>query len=677
MATVLTAAAQTSDEVSTDMDQDRETLNAGSEPEDWSGRYSQSLEDRLDLARKLEAAETKANALVSEIKLVSAEAEALRRIIENSGLAEALKQMPPKSKLSAFLNDLDSLPSASSLAINQKGQITTSALDYDSKDEVWAPPPISKASVHFKLVGSFLVMGSLSFKVEVDVSRLLVINDTLPVSTGPGHLPLFYYTMRKLMEVTGSYCHRDIRIDLFPSPPKLILTKQPSHLPKKFTITTDNVCNTKLYHKTDDFNSSRHKSRLSTSSSVPSDISGKMMPSPQSMNHSPQGTKRNLLDASSRPLQQQQPAPAASSQQQQQQQPIVPSSAATSRKSSTSNVHDPNSPLPPNSLAWTDIIRTRYPHFQRSTVQTSKHAREFIETRKIPFYRVTPTHSLGRSKPTYAIPPDMHKDFLEYFEEKFGVLGVLGRRRVGGDILSGMPGFDDSSAGSVVVNAGVSMNGGGGGGGGSSVGAGEEEDEEAAAAAAAGSGSGSGGAVEPGVSASEFDSSASDKGKGKRKSAAAAAAASLGQASSLSSAAATPVVVASSKKRVVKEEEDGDFAAGGEVTKKPSKSAKISSVSKSGLSLTRYNAIVNKMMPEFKSLSNEARLAIKRGVKQFLQHEMGSDFEECLMMTAADNGQASKPTYGVPEHLVPSFQQWLHVELSKCFPSAVILAPPA
>ncbi|KAI8614523.1 hypothetical protein BC830DRAFT_1126908 [Chytriomyces sp. MP71] len=41
----------------------------------------------------------------------------------------------------------------------------------------------------------------------------------------------------------------------------------------------------------------------------------------------------------------------------------------------------------------------------------------------------------------------MYKEFLDYFEDKFGTEGaVLGRRRVGGDRTPGDPGYDDARA---------------------------------------------------------------------------------------------------------------------------------------------------------------------------------------------------------------------------------------
>ncbi|TPX71979.1 hypothetical protein CcCBS67573_g06018 [Chytriomyces confervae] len=304
------------------------------------------------------------------------------------------------------------------------------------------------------------------------------------------------------------------------------------------------------------------------------------------------------------------------------------SSKRPSNAVSTSHMHDhTDNPLPANSLAWTDIIRMRYPNFQRSTVQTSKHAREFIETRQIPFFRVTPTHSLGRSKPTYAIPPEMQKPFLDYFEEKFSGTGVLGRRRPGGDVFAGMPGYDDSfpdvESGSVAGDDKQSVNGSG-----------------------------------EGV---EGESKTVSSGAVKRKAPAKRSAAPKNEARKNS--------VSPEAERVTPAEEGGAAEA---VTKKAKTTSSSKAVSKSGYILTRYNTIVNRMMPDFKTLSNEARVAIKKGVKQFLQHQLGATFDDCIMMTptesASQSSTAPKQTYGVPEHLIPGFQQWVYVELKKCFP---------
>ncbi|KAI9334411.1 hypothetical protein BDR26DRAFT_564972 [Obelidium mucronatum] len=383
----------------------------------------------------------------------------------------------------------------------------------------------------------------------------------------------------------------------------------------------------------------------------------KTMPSPQSMNQSPSAvtrTSNGLIStttaaaASAGRIQGSTPlptfTPTASST------TTTTTTASATRKYSTSHTHDHlTSPLPPNSLAWTDIIRTRYPNFQRSTVQTSKHAREFIETRKIPFYRVTPTHSLGRSKPTYAIPPALQKDFVEYFEEKFGALGVLGKKRVGG----GQGGFDGSET--------ASMCGEGGGAAANLQGPSYDNGGDAVAAE-------DGGVmmedVEQQLEQQQFDGS-----KGKRKSP------SSGASSSNGAVSANGIASSAGKKRLVKEEDSPVVVESMDGVAK-SRGGRVV-VSKGGLALIRYNTIVSKMMPDFKTLPTDARLAIKRGVKQFLQHEMGDDFSECLMKTPSDNGQVPKPTYGIPEHLVPGFQQWVYVELKKCFPERVVLSPPS
>ncbi|KAJ3068923.1 hypothetical protein HDU98_007962 [Podochytrium sp. JEL0797] len=528
------------------------------EADSFALKYTQSLEERLGIAGRLEEAESRANALVCDVRLLRAEAEALRRIILSAGIAAAVRAMPPASVLSPYVA---SSTSKASLAL-----LPTGVLGADhavAKDE---------------------------------------------------------------------------------------------YIPK----------------------SRAARNRTSTSSSIDTTATLKNMPSPQSATHSPN---------------QSHPTPNATTSH----------TSSTSRKSSVVTSYspqDPSSPpLPPNSLAWTDIIRTRYPNFQRSTVQTSKHAREFIETRKISFYRVTPTHSLGRSKPTYAIPPAFQKEFLEYFEDKFGVAGVLGKRRVGGDVWTGQPGFDYAVSGYP----------------------GEEEEEvvEVDGGAAA-----SGTVIPPVLepipacavntvavappapietlpallalpvveavtvtpAAPLAATPAPEPDNTKNVSATpAASATSTGKRKSISGGGS-----ASSKKKAKEEDPEANHAGGDAITNSVSKKSGVKVVkvvvSKGGLVLTRYNAIVNKMMPDFKTLSNEARLAIKRGVKQFLQHEMGDLFEECLMHTnpapaaaaaGGETGHVPKPTYGVPEYLVPDFQQWVFVELKKCFPELVVLAPPA
>ncbi|KAJ3228787.1 hypothetical protein HDU81_005881 [Chytriomyces hyalinus] len=91
--------------------------------------------------------------------------------------------------------------------------------------------------------------------------------------------------------------------------------------------------------------------------------------------------------------------------------------------------------------------------------------------------------------------------------------------------------------------------------------------------------------------------------------------------------------------------------------------------SASGLQLTKYNAILVKIMPDFKSLSRDARIAVKRGVKLFLQQGMGDRFHECMFTLEG----AEHHTYGVPDDLLTGFKAWAVDELRRCFPDKVIL----
>ncbi|KAJ3228788.1 hypothetical protein HDU81_005882 [Chytriomyces hyalinus] len=369
----------------------------------------------------------------------------------------------------------------------------------------------------------------------------------------------------------------------------------------------------------------------------------KPIPSPQSMIHSPIVPKREISFSndsdthSAEPNRRTSTSSTTTSVSTTIANPATTTTISVKRSSnpvSTSHMHDhTDNPLPANSLAWTDIIRMRYPNFQRSTVQTSKHAREFIETRQIPFFRVTPTHSLGRSKPTYAIPPEMQKPFLDYFEEKFSGTGVLGRRRPGGDVFAGMPGYDDSFP-----------------------------------------------EIEPGTPATDDKNSQTgtrEVGEGEPKSASSGVKRKApAKRTAAKSEARKNSVTPDAERPTATEHADSSEAAA-----KKLKTTSSKAVSKSGYILTRYNTIVNRMMPDFKTLSTEARVAIKKGVKQFLLHQLGATFDECLMMTPTESsGQTSaapKQTYGVPEHIIPGFQQWVYVELKKCFPDLVVLDPKA
>ena len=72
-------------------------------------------------------------------------------------------------------------------------------------------------------------------------------------------------------------------------------------------------------------------------------------------------------------------------------------------------------------------------------------------------------------------------------------------------------------------------------------------------------------------------------------------------------------------------------------------------------------------MKEFKNLSKEARIAIKRGVKAFLQYEMQDQFEECVIHS--DDPERCH-SYGIPDFLVEEFNASL-LEYSNVFSNGV------
>ncbi|KAJ3239454.1 hypothetical protein HDU78_002843 [Chytriomyces hyalinus] len=84
----------------------------------------------------------------------------------------------------------------------------------------------------------------------------------------------------------------------------------------------------------------------------------------------------------------------------------------------------------------------------------------------------------------------------------------------------------------------------------------------------------------------------------------------------------------------------------------------------SGLRLTKYNAVLVDIMPNFKTLSREARIAVKRGVKLFLQQGMGDRFRECMFTLEG----AEHHTYGVPDEMLAEFRDWAVEGLGRCFP---------
>ncbi|KAJ3109755.1 hypothetical protein HK100_003235 [Physocladia obscura] len=596
-----------------------------------SGKYVESLEQRLALAGRVERAEERANALVADVRALRAEAAELRRLLGPAPQVSTAA-LPPPSLLSAFAH--------AAIADRHAADTTTQTIPGQTPSPALLANTASSASasvsVHNTASSQFSLPNNRFSSVAIDpASTSLVLDSDGAIVLG---IP---------KKTENSFLH--ISTSKIPTPS----SNSPIQEATPFATNAP--------------------------------------PTPQPAFQQPTTSKRNSFSSEE----------------------FIPSvhrvyrsnstTTTTLRKHTTgSHTQDhTTSPLPPHSLAWTDIIRMRYPYFQRSTVQTSKHAREFIETRNIPFFRVTPTHSLGRSKPTYAIPPDMQTEFLEYFEDKFGAIGVLGRKRPGGDIATGMPGFDDSSTkeDAVAVTSKSDAKAVTGGNMASAVALNKLGDSlsfavnngtatatggfPAATTIVTASSNLSASSLSSGTSHSSkrrqehvFDnhaimnSNGVDKGNVNNSSTDFANNTLNGNGEGTNDNNGTGITSTNSNGLAKRRK-----PLTGSVVVIPTGSKTV--LSKSGLVLTRYNIIINKMMPDFKALSNDARLAIKRGVKQFLQLEMGLDFAECIVMTASENGQSQKQTYGVPEHLIPGFQEWVYVELKKCFPDSIIVAPPS
>ncbi|KAJ3392605.1 hypothetical protein HDU84_003854 [Entophlyctis sp. JEL0112] len=642
------------------------------------------------LAARLLAAEERANALIVDVMRVRREADELRRIIMLSGQSTAMAMLPPKTRLSSFASAADD-------------QACTSAIPVPFRDAYSGPLNANEPTVDG--------IKSEETKNDEEGDQLVFLRLYLVFSPSfPRYrllFPLSTHSAAPLMDIsgnmgkecdfsfpTGTHCAVDVRIYAATT----IRASRREEI-ARYPLVNDSTAHftTRLSHLPSPLSSqvsvSAHVSTLLSeennihpvlleavsaasvlsASDACSSTTAKLTSS-DPLAHSPFSASPRIVSRLDNDhehadrLEEKLDNVKKNSNRKHQKshcQPPVPPTPDSIESSTLSGSKTDSS-----SLAWTDIIRTRYPNFQRSTVQTSKHAREFIEGRHIPFFRVTPTHSLGRSKPTYAIPSSMHAEFLEYFEERFGgSVGVLGRRRVGGDIPLGMPGFDDATA--VAASAAT-----------------------AAAAASAPTPTGvssppanadSPNMLEPAASEGTPSFSpdplvAPDPPHARPKRRKASSASTTGgnvsvdmlddQASSAltdsirarSHDLALSPVASSGKKRKVTDAVV--IPVGSKVV-----------MSRGGVALTRYNTIVNKMMPAFRTLSNDARLAIKRGVKQFLQLEMGPDFDECVMLAPSENGMAAKQTYGVPEHLLAAFQDWAFVELKKCFPEFAVLPP--
>ncbi|KAJ3377508.1 hypothetical protein HDU84_008571 [Entophlyctis sp. JEL0112] len=82
---------------------------------------------------------------------------------------------------------------------------------------------------------------------------------------------------------------------------------------------------------------------------------------------------------------------------------------------------------------------------------------------------------------------------------------------------------------------------------------------------------------------------------------------------------------------------------------------------------TKYTDIVRKIVPKYKTLPDESRKAVKRGVKKYLESVFKDAFsKECMQIT--DKGT----TYVIPDDAVEDFTHWAASELGRVFPDMVV-----
>ncbi|KAJ3108419.1 hypothetical protein HK100_003432 [Physocladia obscura] len=81
----------------------------------------------------------------------------------------------------------------------------------------------------------------------------------------------------------------------------------------------------------------------------------------------------------------------------------------------------------------------------------------------------------------------------------------------------------------------------------------------------------------------------------------------------------------------------------------------------------RYTTILCRMMPDFKNLSSDIRISIKQGVVAFLENE-NVDLAKYTTTTKGGNS-----TLMIPHALLDEFVDWIFGELTRLFPSSVVL----
>ncbi|KAJ3357239.1 hypothetical protein HDU83_008052 [Entophlyctis luteolus] len=272
--------------------------------------------------------------------------------------------------------------------------------------------------------------------------------------------------------------------------------------------------------------------------------------------------------------------------------------------------------------AWTDIVRIRYPNFQRVTPAMSKAARFFREAHSIELVRLVARTSL-KSNVTLAIPAQMHAKFLKYMEELFvqGTSGFFGDKNT--EPFSSSPQIPGATA--------------------------------AAAALAIASSSSSLNFLASTSGSSTFPGSSAVSSKRKE----------LGSSETVDFKRIKRTGNAIESAAASAERMTNVFETGHTDSSDMQYDLKKAVISKNGVRLIKYNIILAKIMKDFKNLPKEARVAIKKGVKSFLQHELKDQFEDCVI-TSDEPDKAN--TYGVPEGLLNEFKTWACSELQRCFP---------
>ncbi|KAJ3023377.1 UNVERIFIED_CONTAM: hypothetical protein HDU68_008643 [Siphonaria sp. JEL0065] len=84
-------------------------------------------------------------------------------------------------------------------------------------------------------------------------------------------------------------------------------------------------------------------------------------------------------------------------------------------------------------------------------------------------------------------------------------------------------------------------------------------------------------------------------------------------------------------------------------------------VSPEGYRLFRYEKIAQEVLPNFLTLPSATRVSIESNVASYLKEKMRGWFAECEISNDAGPGKL----YGVPEHLVEDFRDWICVELMR------------